>query len=55
MKLLLTVGAQMPFDRLVLAMDAWAAANPSARVAAQIARAGGWRSAEILAQAVRVD
>ena len=36
MKLLLTVGAQMPFDRLVLAMDAWAAANPSARVAAQI-------------------
>jgi hypothetical protein len=29
MKLLLTVGAQMPFDRLVLAMDAWAALNPA--------------------------
>ncbi len=36
MKLLLTVGAQMPFDRLVQAMDAWAAANPSARVTAQV-------------------
>jgi UDP-N-acetylglucosamine transferase subunit ALG13 len=36
MKLLLTVGAQMPFDRLVLAMDAWAAANPSAHVTAQV-------------------
>lgn len=36
MKLLLTVGAQMPFDRLVAGMDAWAAQNPGARVTAQI-------------------
>lgn len=36
MKLLLTVGAQMPFDRLVQAMDAWAAQHPSARVTAQV-------------------
>lgn len=31
-----TVGAQMPFDRLVTAMDLWAAAHPHHRVIAQI-------------------
>lgn len=31
-----TVGAQMPFDRLVRAMDLWAAAHPEQRVVAQI-------------------
>lgn len=36
MKLLLTVGAQMPFDRLVCAMDGWAATHPEVRVVAQV-------------------
>ncbi|MCA9576280.1 MAG: glycosyltransferase [Polyangiales bacterium] len=36
MKLLLTVGAQMPFDRLVDAMDGWAGLHPEASVRAQI-------------------
>lgn len=36
MKLFLTVGAQMPFDRLVAAVDAWAGAHPEHRVIAQI-------------------
>ncbi|GMU81559.1 MAG: hypothetical protein AMXMBFR47_14300 [Planctomycetota bacterium] len=31
-----TVGAQMPFDRLILAVDAWAAAHPEIEVFAQI-------------------
>ncbi len=30
-----TVGTQLPFDRLIAAMDAWAAANPSEEVFAQ--------------------
>lgn len=30
-----TVGTQLPFDRLVLAMDRWAAGNPGHRVLAQ--------------------
>lgn len=36
MNLLLTVGAQMPFDRLVAALDHWARQHPSAHVTAQI-------------------
>jgi UDP-N-acetylglucosamine transferase subunit ALG13 len=36
MKLFLTVGAQMPFDRLVQAVDRWAAAHPEHEVRAQI-------------------
>ena len=36
MKLFVTVGAQMPFDRFVSAMDAWAAAHPEHEVFAQI-------------------
>ena len=35
-KLLLTVGAQMPFDRLVKAADAWAGEHPEHRFLAQI-------------------
>ena len=31
-----TVGAQMPFDRLIEAMDTWAAAHPEMQVVAQI-------------------
>lgn len=31
-----TIGTQLPFDRLVLAMDAWAERNPDVRVFAQI-------------------
>ncbi len=33
---LLTVGAQMPFDRLVEAVDHWAASNPQVNVYAQV-------------------
>lgn len=36
MKLLLTVGAQMPFDRLVRAVDAWAGVRPEHAVLAQV-------------------
>lgn len=36
MKLLVTVGAQMPFDRLIRAVDAWAATRPDHDVVAQI-------------------
>ncbi len=36
MKLLLTVGAQMPFDRLVAAVDAWAGLHPEHEIVAQI-------------------
>ena len=36
--ILLTVGAQMPFDRLVRAVDAWAARNPEMEIIAQIGR-----------------
>lgn len=35
-RLLVTVGAQMPFDRLIRAVDAWAAGHPEHRVLAQI-------------------
>jgi|TARA_B100000745_G_scaffold297988_2_gene245811 UDP-N-acetylglucosamine transferase subunit ALG13 len=35
--ILLTVGTQLPFDRLVRAMDEWAKANPHIEVFAQIA------------------
>ncbi|MCB9591962.1 MAG: hypothetical protein H6719_04455 [Sandaracinaceae bacterium] len=35
-KLLVTVGAQMPFDRLIRAVDAWAAEHPEHRVLAQV-------------------
>lgn len=38
--LFLTVGAQMPFDRLVRAVDAWAARGGNGGVFAQIGRAG---------------
>lgn len=34
--ILLTVGTQLPFDRLVTAMDAWAAEHPDEEVRAQI-------------------
>lgn len=34
--LLVTVGAQMPFDRLIRAVDGWAGAHPDVRVRAQI-------------------
>lgn len=33
-----TVGTQLPFDRLVGAMDRWAAANPTHHVIAQVGR-----------------
>lgn len=36
MKIFVTVGAQMPFDRLIEAMDLWAAAHPEHSVIAQI-------------------
>ena len=36
MKLFLTVGAQMPFDRLVSAVDAWAQKHPQDEVFAQV-------------------
>ncbi len=36
------VGTQMPFDRLVKALDVWAAANPGERVVVQ-AGEGGYR------------
>jgi UDP-N-acetylglucosamine transferase subunit ALG13 len=31
-----TVGTQLPFDRLIMAMDAWAGKNPQEKVIAQI-------------------
>lgn len=36
MRIFVTVGAQMPFDRLIVAMDTWAAAHPEHQVLAQI-------------------
>ncbi|MFK8004541.1 MAG: glycosyltransferase [Polyangiales bacterium] len=36
MKVFVTVGAQMPFDRLIDAMDKWAAGHPQHTVVAQI-------------------
>lgn len=36
MKIFLTVGSMLPFDRLVRAVDAWAEAHPEAQVFAQI-------------------
>lgn len=44
--LFLTVGAQMPFDRLVRAVDAWAARGGNGGVFAQIGR-GGYRPAHL--------
>lgn len=38
MKIFVTVGAQMPFDRLITAMDEWAAAHPEHTVLAQIGK-----------------
>lgn len=38
MKLFLTVGSMLPFDRMVLAVDAWAARHPGSEVFAQIGR-----------------
>lgn len=40
MKVFLTVGSMLPFDRLVSAMDAWAKAHPAAHVFAQIGETG---------------
>ena len=40
MKVFVTVGSMLPFDRLVGAMDAWAAAHPGAEVFAQIGDGG---------------
>jgi len=39
-KVFVTVGSMLPFDRLVAAMDAWAAAHPEAEVFAQIGDGG---------------
>ncbi len=36
MRLLVTVGAQMPFDRLIRAVDAWAGAHPGHAIRAQV-------------------
>lgn len=36
MRIFVTVGAQMPFDRLIAAMDRWAAEHPEHEVHAQI-------------------
>lgn len=36
MRIFVTVGAQMPFDRLIGAMDAWAGAHPEHEVRAQV-------------------
>lgn len=33
-----TVGGELPFDRLIRAMDAWAAANPETEILAQIGK-----------------
>lgn len=38
----LTVGAQLPFDRLSRAVDAWAGAHPAVEIVAQIGTTG-WR------------
>lgn len=40
MRLFVTVGSMLPFDRLVLAMAAWAAAHPAAEVVAQVGQNG---------------
>ena len=40
MKVFVTVGSMLPFDRLVGTMDAWAAAHPEAEVFAQIGDGG---------------
>jgi len=39
-RIFVTVGAQMPFDRLIHAVDAWAAAHPQSTVEAQIGVTG---------------
>lgn len=38
MKVFVTVGSMLPFDRLVRAADAWAAEHPEAQVIAQIGK-----------------
>lgn len=40
MKLFLTVGSMLPFDRLTRALDAWAAQHPQAQVFGQVGRGG---------------
>ncbi len=45
MRLFVTVGSMLPFDRLVLAMAAWAAAHPGAEVHAQVGQGGAAPSA----------
>lgn len=42
MKIFVTVGAQMPFDRLVLAVDNWVQSNPDIEAYAQVGP-GGYR------------
>ena len=44
--ILVTVGAQMPFDRLIQAVDAWAGSTGRGDVLAQIGP-GGWRPRNI--------
>jgi UDP-N-acetylglucosamine transferase subunit ALG13 len=44
--ILVTVGAQMPFDRLLRTVDAWAAAHPDEEVFAQIGP-GAWKPQHI--------
>ena len=46
-----TVGTQLPFDRLVRGVDAWAGRNPQVEVRAQIGavRAGGYRPRHMIA------
>jgi UDP-N-acetylglucosamine transferase subunit ALG13 len=39
-RLFVTVGSMLPFDRLVLAMAAWTAAHPGAKVVAQVGQNG---------------
>ena len=51
----LTVGTQMPFDRLVAAVDAWAARQPGLRVVAQVAGSReDWKHLETVSK-VSVD
>lgn len=51
MKVFLTVGSMLPFDRLVRAMDAWAGQHPEAEVKAQVGD-GAWTPAAFAARAM---
>lgn len=51
MKVFLTVGSMLPFDRLVHAMDSWAQQNPQAQVRAQIGE-GAWEPSAFPHQAM---